>query len=66
MSRGHYSERFKITSIGQEDILLWVTDDLDDEEIINHFEIAMSKDNFEYAQALYAEAQYRGLKITLQ
>lgn len=61
-----YSERFTTFSVGEDQsIIIYVTEDLDDDELKKYFEIALSKENFEYCYALAVEALTRGIKFKL-
>lgn len=61
--RGYYSEKWKIINFDDTPVLIWVTSDIGDEELATFFKIAVDQENYEYAQALMAEAESRGLKL---
>ena len=58
-----YHEKFKVISIEGHDLVVHVVDHLNDEEILEFYQIALEKDEFEYAHALAAEAITRNLKL---
>lgn len=57
--RGYYSERLKVISLADMPILVHVTDDLSEQELVEFFQIALHAENYEYCEALEAEANKR-------
>lgn len=61
--RDVYSEKMRLVEIVGVSFMEYVTDDLYDEELQKHFDLAMSKENYEYCQALACEAIKRKIKL---
>lgn len=66
MPRQHYSEVFKTINVGDNLIIVYVVDDLCDDELIKFYRIAIEQEHFEHAEAIQAEAQSRGFTIELK
>lgn len=60
-----YSEKIKIIDVEGHLIDVFVVEDLTDEELIRFFDIAMNKESYEHAQAIFAEAVTRDIKLRL-
>lgn len=66
MPRKHsYSERFKVINVEGLAVTVYVTDDLTDEELAEHFCTALNKENYEYCEALAAEAAHRSIELKI-
>lgn len=59
MARGFYSERWQVIDVGGNPVLVHVTGDMSEPELVDFFKIALSAENWEYCEALEAEANKR-------
>lgn len=57
------SQRFVVKEIGGSQVLMYVVEDLTDEEIQDQFIYYLDKEDYEYCDALKAEAKVRGFKL---
>lgn len=63
MPRKYYSERWKCITINDQPVIIYVTDDLSERELVEFFRNALDADNWEYCEALEAEANGRGFTL---
>lgn len=61
-----YSQKYKFVEIDSGILIpVYIFDDLDNAAIQLHFQQAIEKEDFEYAQECAAEARLRGFNVTL-
>lgn len=63
MPRGYYSERWKVINVLDQPVLVHVTEDLSEEELVKFFGFALQAENWEYCEALEAEANKRNFTL---
>lgn len=61
-----YSTRYKVIEVDGHQIMIYVVDDLDDELLQEHFKMALDKEDFEYFEAIRAEAMHRNLRLKVK
>lgn len=61
--RGYYSERWKVVNLWEVQVVVHVTDDLSEKEVVDFYRIALEAENYEYCEALEAEANKRGFTL---
>jgi hypothetical protein len=57
------SQKFVVKEIGDQHVLMYVVEDLTDEEIRLQFAHFLDKEDYEYCDALKAEARARNIKL---
>lgn len=64
--KSKYSIRFTTITVDGHPVIVYVVDDLDDELLNEHFNLALDREDYEYCEALQAEAMSRNLKIKVK
>jgi hypothetical protein len=61
------AKKFHAKKIGEDQyIILWVFSDLNEELLNEHLHMAIVGEDYEYAEAVKAEAQLRGIKLKVR
>lgn len=63
MARGYYSERWKAVDLWGAVTLIYVTGDLSEKDVVEFYRRALQDENYEYCEALEAEANKRGFTL---
>jgi len=64
MERKHpLAKKYQVKELAGEQILFVVVADLNDDLLLQHLEMGLQNEDFEYCQAIAAEAELRGLSI---
>lgn len=60
-----YSVMYKTIEMDGHSIVVYVVDDLENEQLAEHFVQALNREDYEYAEALSAEALSRGIEFKI-
>lgn len=64
MERRHrMSKKYQVKEFAGEQVLFVVVADMDDELLLEHLEMGLNSEDYEYCEAVAAEATLRGLPI---
>jgi hypothetical protein len=64
MERAHpLSKKYQVKEIAGENYIFIVVSDLNDDLLLQHLEKGLEEEDFEYCEAIAAEAQLRGISI---
>jgi hypothetical protein len=59
------ARRYKVEDVAGHQIVVPVTEDIEDEYLQAHFEIGWHAGDYEYCQAIHVESQRRSITITI-
>lgn len=58
-----YSIMYKTIDVEGHPVVMYIVDDLDDNTLAEHFVGALNREDYEYCEALAAEASSRGIEF---
>jgi hypothetical protein len=64
--RKHWTSKlYKQVKVGEDSVFIPLVDDLDDFQLVWHYDRARDEEDYEYMSVLYTEAESRGIKHCL-